>query len=302
MASRYSLPISPARPLDTNGKGNNMRVWFITGASRGFGALIAETALKAGDAVVATARDPNTVTARLGAHERLLATRLDVTSETEAHEAAGQAVKKFGRIDILVNNAGYGLLGAIEEASAAETTKLFGTNVFGLLGVTRAVLPHMRRQRAGHVINISSVGGYAGFPGWGVYGATKFAVEGISEALAGEVAPLGIKVTVVEPGFFRTDFLDETSLVRTAQHIDDYSESVGNTRAHAADVNHGQRGDPRKLASAFIALVNAKNPPLRLPLGSDTVERIEAKNAFVARELAEWRTLATSTDFTEQAA
>jgi len=279
-----------------------MRVWFITGASRGFGALIAEAALAAGDAVVATARDPNTVTARLGTHERLLATRLDVTSEAEAHEAAGQAVKKFGRIDILVNNAGYGLLGAIEEASAAETSKLFGTNVFGLLGVTRAVLPHMRRQRAGHVINISSVGGYAGFRGWGVYGATKFAVEGISEALAGEVAPLGIKVTVVEPGFFRTDFLDESSLVRTAQHIDDYSESVGNTRAHAADVNHGQRGDPRKLASAFIALVNAKKPPLRLPLGSDTVERIEAKNAFVARELAEWRTLAISTDFTEHAA
>src|SRR3954451_15453002 len=191
MASRYSLAISPARPLGTNGKGNNMRVWFITGASRGFGALIAEAALAAGDAVVATARDPNTVAARLGAHERLLATRLDVTSEAEAHEAAGQAVRKFGRIDILVNNAGYGLLGAIEEASAAETSQLFGTNVFGLLGVTRAVLPHMRRQRSGHVINISSVGGYAGFPGWGVYGATKFAVEGISEALAGEVAPLG---------------------------------------------------------------------------------------------------------------
>ena len=191
-----------------------MRVWFITGASRGFGALIAEAALAAGDAVVATARDPSTVTARLGSHERLLATRLDVTSEAEAHQAAGLAVKKFGRIDILVNNAGYGLLGAIEEASAEETTKLFGTNVFGLLGVTRAVLPHMRRQRSGHVINLSSVGGYAGYPGWGVYGATKFAVEGISEALAAEVAPLGIKVTVVEPGFFRTDFLDETSLAR----------------------------------------------------------------------------------------
>jgi NAD(P)-dependent dehydrogenase (short-subunit alcohol dehydrogenase family) len=285
-----------------NGKGNNMRVWFITGASRGFGALTAEAALKAGDAVVATARDPKTVIARLGEHDRLLATRLDVTSEAEAHEAAGQAVRKFGRIDILVNNAGYGLLGAIEEASAAETTKLFGTNVFGLLGVTRAVLPHMRRQRSGHIINISSVGGYTGYPGWGVYGATKFAVEGITEALAAEVAPLGIKVTVVEPGFFRTDFLDETSLAGTAQHIDDYSETVGNTRAHAADVNHGQRGDPRKLASAFIALANAKNPPLRLPLGSDTVERIEAKNSFVAKELAEWRTLATSTDFTEQVA
>jgi NAD(P)-dependent dehydrogenase (short-subunit alcohol dehydrogenase family) len=278
-----------------------MRVWFITGASRGFGALIAEAALAAGDAVVATARDPQTVTARLGTHERLLATRLDVTSEAEAHEAAGAAVKKFGRIDVLVNNAGFGLLGAIEEASAAETQRLFNTNVFGLLGVTRAVLPHMRRQRAGHVINVSSVGGYTGYPGWGVYGATKFAVEGITEALAGEVAPLGIKVTVVEPGFFRTDFLDESSLVRTAQQIDDYRDSVGKTRAHATDVNHGQRGDPRKLAQAFLQLANAKNPPLRLPLGSDTVERIEAKNAHVAKEIATWRTVATSTDFTEAA-
>jgi NAD(P)-dependent dehydrogenase (short-subunit alcohol dehydrogenase family) len=274
-----------------------MRVWFITGASRGFGALIAEQALAAGDAVVATARDPSTITARLGSHERLLATRLDVTNEAEAHQAAGAAVKKFGRIDVLVNNAGYGLLGAIEEASAEETSKLFGTNVFGLLGVTRAILPQMRRQRSGHIINLSSVGGYAGYPGWGVYGATKFAVEGISEALAGEVAPLGIHVTVVEPGFFRTDFLDETSLARTAQQIDDYRETVGKTRAHAADVNHGQRGDPRKLAQAFMQLVNAKNPPTRLPLGSDTVERIESKNAHVAQELATWRKIAISTDW-----
>jgi NAD(P)-dependent dehydrogenase (short-subunit alcohol dehydrogenase family) len=276
-----------------------MRVWFITGASRGFGALIAAEALASGDAVVATARDPSTVTARLGSHERLLAVRLDVTSEAEAHEAAGAAVKKFGRIDILVNNAGYGLLGAIEEASAKETEKLFATNVFGLLGVTRAILPHMRRQRSGHIINLSSVGGYTGYPGWGVYGATKFAVEGISEALAAEVAPLGIHVTVVEPGFFRTDFLDETSLARTAQQIDDYHETVGKTRAHAADVNHGQRGDPRKLAKAFMQLANAANPPTRLPLGSDTVQRIESKNAHVEQELAAWRKLATSTDWTE---
>ena len=271
-----------------------MRVWFITGASRGFGALIAQAALAAGD--------PATVTARLGSHERLLAVRLDVTREDEAHAAVGQAVKRFGRIDILVNNAGYGLLGAVEEASAEETQRLFGTNVFGLLAVTRAVLPHMRRQRAGHIINISSVGGYTGYPGWGVYGATKFAVEGISEALAGEVAPLGIHVTVVEPGFFRTDFLDESSLARTAQHIEDYSETVGKTRAHAADVNHDQRGDPRKLAQAFIKLVNAKTPPLRLPLGSDTVERIEAKNAHVAQELAAWRQVSTSTDWNDEAA
>jgi NAD(P)-dependent dehydrogenase (short-subunit alcohol dehydrogenase family) len=302
MARRYELPIGPAAVVGHQRKGNTMRVWFITGASRGFGALIAAEALASGDAVVATARDPSTVTARLGSHERLLAVRLDVTSEAEAHEATAAAVKKFGRIDILVNNAGYGLLGAIEEASAKETEKLFATNVFGLLGVTRAVLPHMRRQRSGHIINLSSVGGYTGYPGWGVYGATKFAVEGISEALAAEVAPLGIHVTVVEPGFFRTDFLDETSLARTAQQIDDYRETVGKTRAHAADVNHGQRGDPRKLAKAFMQLANAANPPTRLPLGSDTVQRIESKNAHVEQELAAWRNVATSTDWTEGSA
>jgi NAD(P)-dependent dehydrogenase (short-subunit alcohol dehydrogenase family) len=301
MARGYFLSISPASPPGCKGKDETMRVWFITGASRGLGASIAEAALAAGDAVVATARDPSAIITRLVSHERLLATRLDVTNEADAHETTSQAVKKFGRIDILVNNAGYGLLGAIEEASAAETARLFGTNVFGLLNVTRAVLPHMRRQRAGHIINLSSVGGYAGFPGWGVYGASKFAVEGISEALVGELAPLGIRVTVVEPGFFRTDFLDETSLVRTAQQIDDYRETVGKTRAHAADVNHGQRGDPRKLAKAFLELVNANNPPTRLPLGSDTVERIEAKNARVAQELAAWRQISTSTDWTKGA-
>jgi NAD(P)-dependent dehydrogenase (short-subunit alcohol dehydrogenase family) len=289
----------PGKGVGQKRESNNMRVWFITGASRGFGALIAKEALASGDAVVATARDPSAVTAQLGSQERLLAVRLDVTNESEAHEAVGLAIKRFGRIDILVNNAGYGLLGAIEEASAAETARLFGTNVFGLLNVTRAVLPHLRRQHSGHIINLSSVGGYTGNPGWGVYGATKFAVEGISEALAGEVAPLGIRVTVVEPGSFRTDFLDGTSLVRTAQEIDDYRETAGKTRARAANINGGQRGDPRKLAKAFIELVNAKEPPLRLPLGSDTVERIENKHAFVERELASWRKLATSTDFTE---
>lgn len=275
-----------------------MRTWFITGASRGFGALIVERALAKGDAVVATARNPKTVTDRFGAHPNLLAVALDVTDEAQAFAAAKAAVARFGRIDVLVNNAGYGLLGAVEEATAAEIEGIYRTNVFGLLAVTRAVLPHMRRQHSGRILNLSSIGGIAPFEGWGVYASTKYAVEGLSATLAIELKPLGIHVTAVEPGFFRTDFLDETSLSRTARHIEDYSETVGKTRAHAADVNHGQRGDPRKLASAFIALANAKNPPLRLPLGSDTVERIEAKNAFVARELSAWREVATSTDFT----
>lgn len=274
-----------------------MRVWFITGASRGFGALVTQAALADGDAVVATARDPAAVTRRLGVHPNLLPVALDVTDEAQAHEAVGQALKRFGRIDVLLNNAGYGLLGGVEESSGPEVERLFRTNVFGLLAVTRAVLPAMRRQRAGHVINISSIGGYAAYPGWGVYCATKFAVEALTEALAAELAPIGIKATVVEPGFFRTDFLDDQSLAKTEARIADYADTVGATRAFAGGANHAQPGDPAKLAAAILALVAAPRPPLRLPLGSDTVARIEEKNRFVADELAPWRALALSTDF-----
>jgi NAD(P)-dependent dehydrogenase (short-subunit alcohol dehydrogenase family) len=274
-----------------------MRVWLITGASRGFGALIAQEALNAGDAVVATARDPRTVIERLGSHPRLLPVRLDVTDEAQAHAAADQAVAKFGRIDILVNNAGYGVLGAVEETSAQEVEGVFRTNVFGLLNVTRAVLPHMRRQQSGHVINISSIGGYGGYHGWGVYGATKFAVEGISEAMHAELKPLGIQVTVVEPGFFRTDFLDEQSLVKTRTEIADYHETVGAMRSFAAQVNHAQPGDPAKLAKAILLLTQSGLPPLRLALGSDTYQRIKGKHAFVEGELEAWKALTLSTDF-----
>lgn len=278
-----------------------MRVWFITGASRGFGALVTAEALAAGDAVVATARDPKTVTARFGEHPRLLPVQLDVTHEEQAHAAVAAALKKFGRIDILLNNAGYGLLGAVEESSGSEVERLFATNVFGLLNVTRAVLPEMRRQRSGHVINISSIGGYASYEGWGAYCATKFAVEGITEALALELAPLGVRATVVEPGFFRTDFLDDQSLVKTKNRIDDYADTVGVMRDFAAGANHAQPGDPAKLAKAMIAMVNAPTPPLRMPFGSDTVARIAEKNSQVAAEVQQWRDLAVSTDFAKAA-
>ncbi|MDP9711110.1 UNVERIFIED_ORG: NAD(P)-dependent dehydrogenase (short-subunit alcohol dehydrogenase family) [Pseudomonas fluorescens] len=274
-----------------------MRTWLITGASRGFGILIAEQALRAGDAVIATARNPQDITDRLGDHPNLLAVRLDVTREEEAHQAVAQGIKRFGRIDVLINNAGFGVLGAVEETSASETERLFATNVFGLLNVTRAVLPHMRAQRSGRVINISSIGGYQAYVGWGVYGSTKFAVEGISEALHQELAPLGIHATVVEPGFFRTDFLDEQSLLKTALVLPDYDETVGKMRTFAEAANHSQPGDPLKFAEAMLALVNAPNPPQRLALGSDTIARIEAKNRLVAQELAEWNELALSTDF-----
>lgn len=274
-----------------------MRTWFITGASRGFGALIAEQALRAGDAVIATARKPQDITSRMGDHPNLLAVRLDVTSEEEVHQAVAEGIKRFGQIDVIVNNAGFGVLGAVEETSAKETERLFATNVFGVLNVTRAVLPHLRRQRSGHIINISSVGGYQSFIGWGVYCSTKFAVEGISEALHQELAPLGIRVTVVEPGFFRTDFLDEQSLIKTALELSDYDETVGKMRQFAEGANHAQPGDPLKFAEAMLTLVNAPNPPQRLAMGSDTVAIVGEKNRLVEAELLEWKELSISTDF-----
>jgi NAD(P)-dependent dehydrogenase (short-subunit alcohol dehydrogenase family) len=276
--------------------GTAQKVWFITGASRGFGLLTAQKALARGDLVAATARDPQTVIAALGAHPNLLALRLDVKLEAQAITAAQQAVTRFGRIDVLVNNAGYGLLGAVEESSGEEVRAVYETNVFGLLNVTRAVLPVMRRQGSGHVINISSIGGYSGYAGWGVYGSTKFAVEGLSEALAMELAPLNIQVTVVEPGFFRTDFLDTTSLVSTRDRIDSYAATVGAMRDFAADANHAQPGDPLKLADALLKLADSDQPPVRLQLGSDTVQRVRAKNQFVEKELTEWLDVALSTD------
>jgi NAD(P)-dependent dehydrogenase (short-subunit alcohol dehydrogenase family) len=281
-----------------------MRVWFITGASRGFGARITKQALANGDAVVATARNPQTVSDAIGIHPNLLAVALDVTSEEQAQEAASAAIERFGKIDILVNNAGYGLLGAVEEASAEEIERMYATNVFGLLKVTRAVLPHMRRQRSGHILNISSIGGYTGYPGWGVYCSTKFAVEGLSESMAVELEPLGIKVTVVEPGFFRTDFLHDNSLVVSPASIPDYVRTpAGDMRDLAAGANHAQPGNPDEFASGILRLVNAETPPLRMPFGSDTVAVIETKNTLVARELATWRELALSTDLpTELAA
>jgi NAD(P)-dependent dehydrogenase (short-subunit alcohol dehydrogenase family) len=272
------------------------KVWFITGASRGFGALIAEQALERGDNVVATARDPATVVNRLGGAPNLFAVALDVTDEAQARAAAEAAIARFGRIDILLNNAGFGLLGAVEEATAQEIERVYATNVFGLLAVTRAVLPHMRRQRSGHVLNISSIGGYAASAGWGVYGSTKFAVEGLTEALALELKPLGIRATVIEPGFFRTDFLDARSLSVSPTQIADYADTVGAMRSFAAGANHAQPGDPAKLARALMTVVDAADPPLRMPFGSDTVRRIETKNAFVAEELGRWRDLAVSTD------
>jgi len=274
-----------------------MRTWFITGATRGFGALIAKEALSRGDAVVATGRKAESVTAALGEHPHLLAVALDVTREADAHAAVEQALARFGRLDVLVNNAGFGLLSAVEEASAREVEALYGTNVFGLLAVTRAVLPTMRRQHSGHVINMSSVGGFTSGAGFSLYCSTKYAVEGISEGLANEVEPLGVHVTSVQPGYFRTDFLDQTSLVKSERVIDDYAATVGALRSQVEGINHNQPGDPAKLAKAIMVLADMQNPPRQLALGSDTVRAQEEKSTRVARELEAHRALSLSTDF-----
>jgi NAD(P)-dependent dehydrogenase (short-subunit alcohol dehydrogenase family) len=273
------------------------RVWFITGASRGLGALIARAALADGNAVVAAGRNPGAIVERLGESPALLPVALDVTDEAQAKAAVAAAVERFGRIDVLVNNAGFGLLAAVEESSDADVRRLYETNVFGLLKVTRAVLPVMRRQRSGHVINLSSIGGYRAAAGFGVYSSTKFAVEGITEALRAELEPLGVHATVVEPGYFHTDFLDASSLVVGGEIIDDYDETSGNVRRRAVELNHNQPGDPQKLAAALVTLADASTPPLRLPLGSDTLKAIADKNAYVAAETQAWRALSASTDF-----
>ncbi|MGC4942083.1 oxidoreductase [Kribbella sp. DT2] len=267
-----------------------MSVWFVTGASRGFGAEIVREALARGHQVVATARHPEEIP------YDVLKLPLDVTDEYQARAAVEQTVAEYGRIDVLVNNAGRGLLGAVEEASDEVARAVFDTNVFGLLTVQRAVLPVLRAQRSGHIVQLSSVGGFTGTPGWGVYAATKFAVEGLSEALAAEVGPLGIKVTIVEPGFFRTDFLDSSSLHTADTTIDDYAATTGRVRELMAERNHSQPGDPVKAARAIVDLTELDEPPLRIQLGTDAVERIGAKLDFLQAELARWRTVSTSTD------
>lgn len=278
------------------------KTWFITGASRGFGLRVARLALEQGANVVATARRAEAVREALGDHPNLLSVALDVTDEAQARAAVEAAVERFGHIDVLLNNAGFGLLGAVEEASAQDVERLYRTNVFGLLNVTRSVLPVMRAQRSGRILNISSIGGYRGAAGFGVYSSTKFAVEGLSEALHAELTPLGIAVTVVEPGYFRTDFLDASSLAVSDHRIEDYNATAGAVRGRAVDLNHAQPGNPDMLAQVLVAFADAVNPPVRLPLGSDTVAAIEAKHVADAAILADWRDVSVSTDFTRSQA
>jgi NAD(P)-dependent dehydrogenase (short-subunit alcohol dehydrogenase family) len=274
-----------------------MSVWFITGASRGLGAAITREALERGHRVVATARDVDAVhKAFPDAPDSLLPAAADVTDDASLRTAVDAAVARWGSIDVLVNNAGYGLVGAVEEVSDRAARDLFDVNVFGVLNTLRAVLPVLRAQRSGRVLNIGSVAGFATTAGAGIYGASKFALEAVSEALHSELAPLGIRVTVVEPGGFRTDFLDRSSLIIEPTVIGDYAESAGRTRTVLPTFSGIQPGDPLKLAAAVVDLAETDEPPLRLQLGSDAVERVEAKLDLVRQELDQWRKVASSTD------
>ncbi|MEM7667451.1 MAG: oxidoreductase [Pseudomonadota bacterium] len=281
---------------------DDSKVWFITGASRGMGLEIAKAALAAGDRVVATGRDAGAVEAALPEGDDVLALALDVIDAGRAEVSVAEAVERFGRVDVLVNNAGYGQLGVFEEIEAETIMRQFDTNVHGLMHVTRAVLPVMRAQKDGHVFNISSAGGALGFDIAGIYCATKFAVEGFSECLALEVKPFGIGVTIVQPGFFRTDFLDDSSIRYGDTRIADYAEYGDATKGFYGSQNQVQAGDPAKLGAALVRISREAEPPLRLAMGSDAVQFLG--HAYEARqaELAKWAELSSSTDFEAAAA
>jgi NAD(P)-dependent dehydrogenase (short-subunit alcohol dehydrogenase family) len=280
-----------------NGTRGAAKIWFITGAARGIGFAIAKAALAAGDSVVATGRSRERLEAVYAPYgQRVLAVELDVAEEAQAETAVAAALARFGRIDVLVNNAGYGQFGLFEENGAGEIERQFATNVFGSFHVTRAVLPAMRRQRSGHIFNLSSMGGALGFMGASVYCATKFAIEGFSESLAPEVEPFGIRVTIVEPGFFRTDFLDGSSIRYGGRTIADYATLSAEAKSTYEDHNHRQAGDPAKLGAALVELAAAEAPPLRYAAGSDAVDAILASLAERQAEIEHWRRLSVATD------
>ena len=273
------------------------RTWFITGAGRGLGADIAQAALQAGDRVVAAGRDKAAVSDRLGADSaQLLSVALDVNNEAQAQAAVDAAVTRFGTIDVLVNNAGYGQLGLFEENTAQDVQAQFGTNLFGVFSVTRVVLPVMRKARSGHVFNISSLAGMRGAAFGSIYCASKFALEGFSESLAQELEPFGIRVTIVEPGPFRTDFLAPASIRFGAKGIADYDARRPALRASFEQRDGRQPGDPVKLAEALVRLSREAEPPLRFVGGSIAFDSIGVKLVEMQAELQRWKALSVGTD------
>ena len=273
------------------------KTWLITGCSTGFGRLLAEAALARGDRVVATARDPATLASLVDRYpDTARATVLDVTRAGDADRAVSLAADAFGGVDILVNNAGYGMFGALEEGSPDEYRPMFETNVFGLIETTRAALPGMRERGGGRIVNISSGAGIKGAAGAGYYNASKFAVEGMSEALALELAPFGIKVVIVEPGPFRTDFLGRS--ITVARHeIAAYADTAGKMRGYTTENDGRQAGDPDKAIRVMLQAIDAAEPPLHLPLGPRAYGLARAKLAEFAADMEAWEHVAIATDF-----
>ncbi len=273
------------------------KVWLVTGASTGFGRELVEYLLAQGARVVATARKVEGLQ-ELGAKypKTALVAAMDVTDQKQVDKVVDVAVKYFGGIDVLVNNAGYGMVGAVEESAEGEFRPMFEANVFGLIRVTQAVLPQMREQRSGHIVNLSSIGGLVATPGFGLYNATKFAVEGLSEALAQEVQPLGIAVTIVEPGPFRTKFLGKAG-GEAARKIADYDKTAGKMRAYFTEQDGKQPGDPQKAVEAMVKAVEAEHPPLHLLLGASTLPRVKGKIEAMQKDFAAWEATTLGADY-----
>ncbi|MFI9332849.1 oxidoreductase [Kitasatospora sp. NPDC052868] len=283
--------------MTTSTKNPAGRVWLITGANSGFGQAIAEAAVAAGDTVVAAARRPETLDALAAAHpDRVVPVRLDVTDQAAIASVVADTLLWYGRIDVLVNNAGRGLIGAVEEYTDRELRELMELHFFGPAALTRAVLPHMRAQGSGAVVQMSSMGGRFSFAGVGAYSATKFALEGLSEALAQEVAGFGVKVLIVEPGAFRTGFAKADALAQAAV-IPAYEPVVGYVRSGLPDSDGKQAGDPAKAAAAILAALDAEHTPLRLALGNDAFDGILGALDNSLKEAGDWESVSRGTDF-----
>jgi NAD(P)-dependent dehydrogenase (short-subunit alcohol dehydrogenase family) len=277
---------------------HNSDVWFITGCSTGFGRELAKLVLDRGYRAAITARDPNKIQDLAAAYEgRAITLKLDVTDKAEVADAVKQAEAKFGSIDVLVNNAGFGYVGAIEESEESEVRAMVETNFFGLARMIHAVLPGMRRRRRGSIVNMSSIGGLVGFPSVGYYNATKFAVEGLSDSLSKEVAPLGIQVLVVEPGPFRTDFAGR-SLKKSDKQITEYAEALA-FREGLARRSGKQAGDPVRAGEAIIKVLESDNPPSHLVLGQMALETARTKLEILRREMDAWEETSLSADYPE---
>jgi NAD(P)-dependent dehydrogenase (short-subunit alcohol dehydrogenase family) len=278
-------------------KGKRMSTWLITGCSTGLGKSLAQAVLDAGFNAVVTARDVRTIEALASGHpDTAAAVALDVTNKAEIESAVKLAEQRFGSVDVLVNNAGYGYRAAVEEGDDKDVADLFATNFFGTVAMIKAVLPGMRARRCGTILNVSSIAGRLAAPGSGYYSATKFAIEGLSDALRKEVAPLGIRVTIVEPGAFRTDFAGR-SLHQAKANIGDYASTAG-PRRKENDKTHGtQPGDPARAARALIELVGGSQLPARLLLGSDAVKIVSAELDTQREEIDVWKAISASTDF-----